>query len=352
MSDETKSDILRRKTDHIDIVLARDVGFSPLTTGFDAIQFVHEAAPEISLADVDLSTSFLGKRVAAPYLISSMTGGPARAATINGHLAEAAEALGIALAVGSQRIALESDEVAGLGRAVRRLAPSAPILGNLGAAQIRGPQRVDTAKRAMEMIDADGLFIHLNPLQEAVQHGGDTDWRGVLDGIESLIAAGLPIAVKEVGFGISGSLAQRLYNIGVKIIDVAGAGGTNWARVEAARGNADQPSSYGEDFAQWGIPTVRALMEARAAAPAATVIASGGIRTGVDAAKAIRLGADLVGQAAGTLAAATESAEAVVRHFRRMIETLRIAAFCTGSTSLQALKAAPIIGTGPPTPSS
>ncbi|MEM9233959.1 MAG: type 2 isopentenyl-diphosphate Delta-isomerase [Pseudomonadota bacterium] len=341
MTDE-KTDIARRKSDHIDIVLEQEVGFARLTTGFEAYRFVHCALPEISLEEVDLTASLFGRPLKAPFLISSMTGGPAHAETINAHLAEAAEELGLALAVGSQRIALEEQGSGGMTKELRKKAPSIALIGNLGAAQILGPEGLDRARRSIDMIEADGLFIHLNPLQEAIQPGGDRDWRGVLQAIATLCDEGLPIAVKEVGFGLSAQLVRQLMDVGVQTIDVAGAGGTNWARVEGHRGKAAY--ALAEAFTEWGIPTAKAVIEARAAAPGVRLIASGGIKGGIDAAKALRLGADIVGQAAATLGPAIDGPEAVIHHFRELTEVLSIACFVTGSVNIDALKKAPMEG--------
>lgn len=333
-----------RKSDHLDIVLAPALAARRAPNGFDRIVFEHVALPEIALADVDLSTSFLGRRLKAPLLISSMTGGPERSARINAHLAEAAETLGIAFAVGSQRIALEGRGSGGLDRSLRALAPSIPILGNIGAAQLALGYGPDAARRAVEMIDADALIVHLNPLQEAVQAGGDTDWRGVLAAIEGLARAlTVPVVVKEVGAGLSGRLARRLVDAGVQAIDVAGAGGTSWAAVEAERAADAGTRETALVFSDWGIPTPRAIVDVRAACPDTVVIGSGGVRNGLDAARAIRLGADLAGQAAASLPHAERSAEAVVDHFRQIIQQLRIACFCTGSADLAALRQAPLL---------
>jgi isopentenyl-diphosphate delta-isomerase len=194
------------------------------------------------------------------------------------------------------------------------------------------------------MIGADALIIHLNPLQEAVQHGGDRDWTGVLARLETLVKqCAVPVVVKEVGFGISGRMAKDLSGAGVRIIDVAGAGGTSWAAVEAGRAPNERLRAIAETFRGWGIPTARAVADVRAACPHATVIASGGIRSGLDAAKAIRLGADLAGQAAGVLASALDSAETVVAHFEDRIAELRIACFCTGSANLRELRRARLV---------
>lgn len=335
-------DARQRKQDHLDIV-SRGGAVSTVSPGFEAVRFEHCALPELSLDEVDLSTLFLGKRLAAPFLISSMTGGPARAERINAHLAEAAEELGIALAVGSQRIALERSGAAGFGPDLRRRAPHAPLFANLGAAQFGRGYGADEARRAVEMIGADGLFIHLNPLQEAIQKGGDRDWRGILDRIGAVARAlSVPVLVKEVGFGLSGALAARLADQGVAALDVAGAGGTNWALVEGERGSGAE-RDVARAFAAWGIPTVEALKSVRAACPGLPLIASGGVGDGVDAAKAIRLGADLVGQAAGVLGAAVRSSEAVVAHFAVLRAQLAAACFCTGSRDLAALRKARLL---------
>nr|WP_329610471.1 type 2 isopentenyl-diphosphate Delta-isomerase [Jiella pelagia] len=316
------ADIAGRKSDHIDIVLAAagPAADGRITTGLDAIRFEHCALPELSLAEIDVSAEFLGKRLKAPLLISSMTGGPERAARINAHLAEAAEELGIALAVGSQRIAIEGRASGGLDSSLRRRAPSIPILANIGAAQLGLGYGRNEAMRAVEMIGADALIVHLNPLQEAVQAGGDTDWRGLIDRIGALAQElPVPLVVKEVGAGISASLARRLVDLGVSAIDVAGAGGTSWAAVEAERAEDARLKQTAMVFADWGIPTARAIAEVRAACPETMLIGSGGLKTGLDVAKAIRLGADLCGQAAASLAAADVSAEAVAAHFAGVV---------------------------------
>ncbi|GGC98021.1 type 2 isopentenyl-diphosphate Delta-isomerase [Aquisalinus flavus] len=347
------SEIQSRKQDHIDIVLNRDVGFPGVTTGFEKYRFDHVALPELALDAVSLQSAFLGHTLALPFLISSMTGGPDKAEQINRNLAEAAAELKIAFAVGSQRVALEDAGAAGLGRALRDLAGTVPLIANLGAAQIRGADGPDLAARAADMIGADAVFIHLNPLQEAVQTGGDTDWTGVLSAIEAVATSGLTVAVKEVGFGISGRIARQLVDTGVSIIDVAGAGGTNWARVEAARVKDDDrhaliKAQVGAAFRNWGIPTAEALVEAAMVAPDATLIASGGIRDGIEAAMAIRLGASLAGQAAPALAPALQDPEKIVEHFTVLGEQLRTACFCTGSKDLAALRTAQLRGPDAP----
>jgi isopentenyl-diphosphate Delta-isomerase len=339
------ADIGTRKSEHLDIVLHGDVQAAGCTTGLDSVRFEHVAAPELSLDDIDLSAALLGYRLRAPLLISSMTGGPQRAETINERLAEAAGALGIAFAVGSQRIAVEGGERAGFSRGLRARARGVPLLANLGAAQLRGKDGVANARGAVDMIEADALIVHLNPLQEAVQPGGDRDWTGVLEAIERTVrAVQVPVVVKEVGCGLSGPLARRLQACGVSILDVAGAGGTSWAAVEAERAADPRDKAIAAAFRDWGIPTATAVRDVRAACPDATIIASGGLKTGIDVAKSIRLGADICGFAAGILAPALDSDEALVSHFEILISQLKIACFCTASGNLAALRHARLIG--------
>ena len=328
-----------RKDEHLSVVLEERQKKSSKTTGFESIDFVHCALPEMHLDDVDTNTMFLGKRISAPLLVSSMTGGPERAAFINENLARACEAMSLPFAVGSQRVAIEENDNGGLGRSLRALAPSVPIIGNLGAAQLNRGFGIEEAKNAVDMIEADALYIHLNPLQEAVQPEGDRDWSGLFEKLAALATAlPVPLAVKEVGSGISASLARRLFEAGITMIDVAGAGGTNWAAVEAARMEDTQKAKLANAFSDWGIPTALAVAEARVACPDATIIASGGIRNGIDIAKALRLGADIAGQAAGLLQAANTSPDALVEHFTTVIQELRICCFCTGARDLAALK--------------
>jgi isopentenyl-diphosphate delta-isomerase len=274
-----------------------------------------------------------------------MTGGPARSASINRNIAEAAQNCRIAFGVGSQRVALEHQGDGGLTKDLRKLAPDVPVLANLGGAQLKEAGGLALAQRAVDMIEADALIVHLNPVQEAVQAGGDTDWRGVLNALEDICrTCSVPVIVKEVGFGISGASAKRLKRAGVAAIDVAGAGGTSWAAVEAERAPDPKTRAIAETFRDWGIPTATAIRAVRTSCPDITVIASGGIKTGVDVAKAIRLGADLAGQAAGALGPAIESPDSLQSHIDRIIAELRIACFATASPDLTALRNARLIG--------
>ncbi|MGI9424756.1 MAG: type 2 isopentenyl-diphosphate Delta-isomerase [Hyphomicrobiaceae bacterium] len=338
------SDITQRKLEHIEIVLSDNTVKAGHAAGFESIRFEHVALPELALVDIDLRTELFGHSMNAPLLISSMTGGPARAEDLNQHIAEACNALGIAFGVGSQRIALEGEGSAGFGPELRKRAPNVPILANFGAAQLRQWDGAEMARRAMEMIAADAMIVHLNPLQEAVQAEGDTDWRGILDAIAELCRKSeFPVVVKEVGAGISPRTAAQLVDAGVTAIDVAGAGGTSWAAVEAARAPSDATRRIASAFHDWGIPTAQAVVGARRACPDTTIIASGGIRDGIDCAKAIRLGADVVGLAAAVLPAAITSSDAIVDELNIVIEQLRIACFCTGSGDLTELKTASLL---------
>lgn len=330
-----------RKKDHLRIVLDGSESRSEITTGLEKIMFEHVALPEFSLDEVDLSTVFLGRSVAAPLLVSSMTGGPKRAELINENIAVACQVLRLPFAVGSQRVALEGEQSYGLNQQLRRLAPDVPILGNLGAAQLNDAGGVDLARRAVDMIEADALYIHLNPLQEAVQTGGDRNWAGVLGQIGKLVRGlPVPVAVKEVGFGLSGTVCRQLAEVGVTILDVAGAGGTNWAKVEAAREHDPARARMGRIFADWGIPTAQAIQAARAACPDHVIVGSGGISNGVEAAKALRLGANMIGVAAGILEAAIKSADDTEAYLKMLCDELRTTCFCTGSQDLQALSTA------------
>ena len=338
----TDDPIRDRKDQHLDVVLAGG-GRHARDAGFDAIRFVHEALPDLDHAKIDLGADFLGRRLQAPLLISSMTGGPSRAEAINAHLAEAAQTLGIALAVGSQRAALEGGVGSGLDQSLRRRAPDTPILANIGAAQLTRGFGVEEARRVIDMIGADALIVHLNPLQEACQPEGDRDWWGVGAALEALVRRlDAPVVVKETGAGLSAATARRLADMGVAALDVAGAGGANWGLIEGERATDPADKAHALAFADWGVPTAVAIARVRAACPDMVLIGSGGVRDGVDAARAIRLGADIVGQAAGVLQAATVSTEAVVAHFQGMIRQLRTVCFCTGSANLHDLRRAPL----------
>ncbi|MBN1138535.1 MAG: type 2 isopentenyl-diphosphate Delta-isomerase [Anaerolineae bacterium] len=332
-----------RKSEHLRINLEKDVSFAELTTGLEGYSFVHNALPELDLADVDLATTFLGKRLRLPLLISSMTGGSLEAQRINHHLAEGAQAAGVAMGLGSVRAAIETPSLADTFR-VRHLAPGVLLLANLGAAQLNAGFGLDECRRAVDLTEADALILHLNPLQEALQVDGDTDWRGLLAKIEAVChGLGAPVVVKEVGWGISARVARQLVDAGVTAIDVAGSGGTSWSQVEMHRAPTEQRRRLCAQFAGWGIPTAQALVEARSALPDLPLIASGGLRSGMDLAKVLALGADLGGLAGPFLKAANVSAQAVADLVAEIADALRIVLFCLGIPDIQALKCTPAL---------
>ncbi len=327
-----------RKADHIRINLEENVQFPRLSTGLERFRFVHEALPELDMTRIDLSVELFGHAVRAPLLISSMTGGTEAAERINRNLAIGAQARGIAMGVGSQRTGLEVGETAYSFR-VRQEAPDILLFANLGAAQLNKGYTVDHCRRAVEMIEADALILHLNPLQEAVQADGDWNWAGLLGKIGQVCASvGVPVVAKEVGWGINGRLARRLADVGVAAIDVAGSGGTSWTEVEYHRAPSERLRRIARTFADWGIPTADSLIQVRQAAPELPAIASGGIRDGIDVAKCVALGAMLVGLASPFLRAATVSDEAVVDAIDLLADELRIAMFCTGAGDVTALR--------------
>lgn len=327
-----------RKADHIRINLEEDVQFPRLTTGLERYRFVHQALPELDLAAIDISSLLLGKTLAAPLLISSMTGGTEQAERINRNLAIAAQARGIAMGLGSQRTGLEVAATAQSFR-VRGEAPDILLLANLGAVQLNKGYGVDHCRRAVEMIGADALILHLNPLQEVLQADGDWHWVGLLDKVEAVCrGVGVPVVVKEVGWGISADLARRLADAGVAVIDVAGAGGTSWSEVEYHRAPTERLRRLARAFADWGIPTAESLVMVGHATPHLPRIASGGIRDGIDVAKCLALGASAAGLASPFLKAAVVSAEAVVDTIDALAEELRIAMFCAGAGAVAALR--------------
>ena len=329
-----------RKADHIRINLQADVNAKGVDSGFDEYRFLHQALPDLDLDTVDTSVEVLGRKLAAPLLISSMTGGTPEARRINRTLAEVAQTRGLAMGLGSGRVLLEHPEVADTFD-VRPLAPDVLLLSNLGAVQLNKGVTADDCRRLVERLRADALVLHLNPLQEALQPEGDSCFGGLLGRIEALCAGlEVPVVAKEVGWGIAPDTVRQLLDAGVAAIDVAGAGGTSWSEVERHRIADPVRSRVAAAFAGWGISTAEALRLARRAAPEAPVFASGGVRGGIDVAKAIALGADLVGMAGPFLRAAAAGEEAD-RLAVELIEVLRVAMFCVGAGSVRDLQHTP-----------
>ncbi|MDP2602736.1 MAG: type 2 isopentenyl-diphosphate Delta-isomerase [Deltaproteobacteria bacterium] len=331
----------KRKKEHLELCLDTGSVTGPSSTGLDWYRFTHNALPELNIDEIDLGTSFLGKKLKAPLLISSMTGGFDLARKVNRNLAAAAQELGIAMGVGSQRVAIEEPSVADSFQ-VRDLAPDILLLANLGAVQLNYGYGIDQCRRAVEMIGADGLILHLNVLQEAVQPEGNRNFKGLTEKIAAVCQElEVPVVAKEVGSGISVDVALRLARAGVRAIDVAGKGGTSWYAVEATRA-AKAGKVADAAFADWGIPTEEALVTVRKALPEMELVASGGIRTGVDIAKAIALGANIAALGQPLLAPALESPGMVVNFIGGILNELRIAMLCVGAGDLAALRSAPI----------
>jgi len=337
-----------RKSDHLDICLEENVQARRATTGFEEIYLVHRALPEIERSQINLSTTVFNHKFSAPLIVEAMTGGVDKAKKINSAIATAVEKLGLGMGVGSQRAAIEYPKLEHTFTVARKKAPNAFILANLGGAQLIKEYGVKEAKKAVKMLQADALAIHLNPLQEAVQPEGDTSYTGLLKKIEDLVRAlDVPVIVKETGAGISAEDAEKLEESGVAGIDVAGLGGTSWAAVEyyRAKRNKNEGHNLGEAFWDWGIPTVASLIETaqRVRVP---VIASGGLRSGIDMAKALALDASLTGVAYPILGPAVDGAEAVEKKLRLLIDELRNTMFLVGADSVQKLKKVPVIVTG------
>lgn len=334
----------QRKADHIRINLEEEVRFPTLTTGLERYRFAHQALPELDLDEVETATEVMGRRLRAPILVSSMTGGTPQAQIINRALAVAAEARGLAMGVGSQRAGIEQGETAETFR-VRELAPNVLLLANLGAVQLNYGYTVAQCKRAVEMIEADALILHLNPLQELLQPEGDTRWSGLLARIAEVCReVGVPVVAKEVGWGIGPQAARRLMEAGVAALDVAGAGGTSWSQVEMYRAPTDRLRRLAASFGDWGMPTAESLEAARAVrdemglSGRVRLFASGGIRTGQEIGKCVALGADLVGLAGPLLKKAVQGAEAAAEEMEILEAELRIAMFCCGARTLLDLR--------------
>ena len=329
-------DTQARKADHLKVCLEDDVQ-STLGTGLDGYRFEHVCLPELDWQDLNVSLQFLNRELGAPILISSMTGGTELAKTINFRLAEVAQEYRLAMGVGSQRVAIEKPDLSESFK-IRRLAPDALLFANIGAVQLNYSYGVDECLKAIDLLEADALILHLNPLQEAVQTRGDRNFKQIFDQLEMLCERlTVPVIAKEVGNGISGKMARRLIDCGVRAIDVAGAGGTSWAKVEGGRAIDPRQRRLGETFGNWGLPTAECIVEVRQVSATIPLIASGGLRTGLDAAKCIALGADLAGFALPFLEAANESILAVQSLTEILIDEIKTVLFCTGNADLEQL---------------
>jgi isopentenyl-diphosphate Delta-isomerase len=347
----TESRTTSRKDEHLRINIDEDVAAKGIESGFDDWRFVHRALPDIDLDTIDLTSTFLGHAVGAPLLVSCMTGGTEQARLINRRLARVAQVHRLPMGLGSSRVLLEQPEVLHTFD-VRDLAPDVPLLANLGAVQLNLGVSVADCRELVGALRADALVLHLNPLQEALQTAGNTAFSGLLERIRT-VCAGLdaPVIVKEVGWGIAADLVIQLFEAGVAAVDVAGAGGTSWSEVERHRMTNPIRARVAASFAGWGIPTTAALIGARLAAPDGYLIASGGVRNGIDVAKAVALGADSVGIAGPFVRAAAAGDEVLEDTVAVIIEELRLAMFCVGAASVAALSDARIVpcddGTAP-----
>jgi len=330
-----------RKADHIRINIEDDVAAKGIANGFEDYHFVHRALPDVDLAAVDTSTELFGRQLAAPLLVSCMTGGTSEAREINRTLARVVQANGLAMGLGSGRVLLEHPELADTFD-VRPIAPDALLFANLGAVQLNRGCGVDECRRLVDLLQADALVLHLNALQEALQPDGDTCFRGLSTRIAEVCSRlGKPVIVKEVGWGIAADMVEELFAAGVAAVDVAGAGGTSWSEVERHRIEAPWRARVAASFAGWGISTAECLRQARRVAPTGLIFASGGVRDGIDVAKAIALGADLVGIAGPFLRAAAAGEDEALDLAREYIEVLRIAMFSLGVRELAGLQSTP-----------
>ena len=327
----------KRKADHLRINLEQDVR-SGVASGLERYHFSHEALPELDLEAVDTTIDLFGKRLNAPILISSMTGGAEEAKLVNRRLAEAAQTIGVAMGVGSQRAALEHSNLTGTFTIARKMAPDILLFANLGVVQLNYGYGIDDCRRAVDMIQANALILHLNPLQEAVQDKGDTNFAGLAKKIEQVCKKiEVPVIVKEVGWGISERTANILNECGVAAIDVAGAGGTSWSQVEMHRAPDDFTRQLAATFVDWGIPTANSILNVKKAAPEMDIFASGGIQDGLAIAKCIALGAVLGGMAGKFLKAAAQGTEKVVEMLKLTQRQIQVTMFTAGVGNIKDL---------------
>jgi isopentenyl-diphosphate delta-isomerase len=348
-NDETFPLTSKRKIDHIQVSLTKDVQASQKKTGFEDIELVHNALPEIDMKDVETGTELFGRKMSAPLIIAGMTGGHPIAKRINSVLAEIAQEMKIGMGVGSQRAAIENPSLTETFSIARKLAPDILIIANIGAPQLAKGYGLREARKAVEMVEADALAIHLNPLQEAVQLEGETNTRGVLNKIKSIVdELGIPVIVKETGCGIAYEEACKFAGIRVKGVDVGGAGGTSWSAVEAYRelnqvNSKTVESPLGFTFRDWGIPTAASIVEV-SATNKLKVIGTGGVRSGIDVAKSIALGAHSAGIALPFLKPAYTGDEDGLRSMvTRVVRELRTVMYLTGSADLKTLNSANLV---------
>lgn len=340
MSEVTQ--ISKRKADHLKINLENDVQ-SGITTGLENYRFIHRALPDINLDQIDSSTTFFNKRLNAPLLISSMTGGVEQSGSINRTLAEAAQTTGIAMGVGSQRAALVSPQSASTFQ-IRQYAPDILLFANLGAIQLNYGFGLDECQRAVDMIEADALVLHLNSIQEALQPDGNTNFAGLIHKIEAVCRAlKVPVIAKEVGWGFSEEDVTQLSNAGVAAIDVAGAGGTSWSQVEMYRSKNESQALIAAQFSDWGISTTQSIINVKHAAPHLPIIASGGLHSGIDIAKCLALGAEIGGLSTIFLKAAIESLETTIQTIKNLEREIRICMFGCGAENITSLRLSKLI---------
>ena len=341
--DKIEENIQVRKADHLRICLDDTVQCKTITSGLERYRFRHCCLPELDYDEIDLHTQFLGHSLNAPLLISSMTGGTDLAKEINTRLGKVAQHYNIPMGVGSQRIALEQPALGNTFK-VRGVAPDIFLMANLGAVQLNYGCGVADCRRSVDTLVANALILHLNPLQECVQSHGDRNFRGLFQKITALCRdLSIPVIAKEVGNGISGPMAQRLMEAGVAAIDVAGAGGTSWAKVEGERATDAQQSRLGQTFAEWGLSTADCIQAVRALGADVPLIASGGLRTGLDVATAIALGANLAGMAYPFLTAAHASEDALFELVEVLLAELKTVLLCTGNATLNDLNPSQLI---------
>lgn len=335
--------IHKRKADHIRINLENEVA-SGLLNGLENYHFIHEALPELNLATIDTAITLFGKKLNVPILISSMTGGTKEGEIINRNLAEAAQAVGVAMGIGSQRAAIEDPSQSGTFSVARSVAPDIFLIANLGAVQLNYNFTLDQCHRAVDMLRADALCLHLNPLQEAVQKDGNTDFSGLLPKIESICKRiGVPVIIKEVGFGISERTARLLAGCGVSAIDVAGAGGTSWTQVEMYRAPDEFSRQLAATFSTWGIPTAESILNVKKAASGIVIFASGGLTNGLDICKCISLGAKLGGMAGPFLREAVISTDNIVKLLKLVKKQIEVTMFAIGAGNIDSLSNSELI---------